>query len=103
MQDETRQCQNCKNKIGGSHISAVGQVFCSDVCHLRFWREEMPNLGGRWIDEEDIEKIEKLSGEDRKEAYNKLNRFILDNLDTTAFMLNVRYGSEPEKPSDLIG
>jgi len=94
------KCQTCKNKIDGGYISAVGQVFCSDVCHLRFWKEEMPNLGGRWIDEEDIEKIRKLSGEERKEAYYKLTRFIHDNFDMTAFMLNVRYGTRPEKPKE---
>ncbi len=94
------KCQTCNNEIKGAYISAVRQVFCSDVCHLQFWREEMPNLGGRWIDEEDIKKISKLSGDERKKAYNKLVCFILDNFDMTALMLKVRYGSWPEKPKE---
>jgi len=56
----------------------------------------MPNLGGRWITEEDIQGLIGLEGQARQDAYSKIVRFILDNFDSTAAMLSLRFG----KPSD---
>lgn len=56
----------------------------------------MPNLGGRWITDEDIVKVEQLSGEDRKNEYARIVQFIMDNFDMTSLMLNIRYGQPPE-------
>lgn len=91
------ECETCKTEITDGNISAAGKDFCSDICHLRFWKNEIPNLGGRLIDEEDIEKIGKLSGQERKDEYNKLVMFVLNSLDSTAFMLNLHYGPPPEE------
>lgn len=90
------KCATCGNNIGSTSVSAAGKDFCSDVCHLRFWKDEMPNLGGRWITDEDIVKVEQLSGEDRKNEYARIVQFIMDNFDMTSLMLNIRYGQPPE-------
>ena len=85
------KCANCEKEK--AIISAAGKHFCSDVCHLRFWKEEMPNLGGQWIDEEDILMLDKLSGEPRKRAYDKLVMFILNNFENTSLMLRMKSGA----------
>ncbi len=90
-------CENCGNKIVGQSISAAQKDFCSDICHLKFWKEEMPNLGGHWIDNEDIQQLEKLTGQARKDKYNEIVNFIIDNFGLTSFMLNVQFGKKPDE------
>ena len=93
------QCATCGKQIESGGISALGgQDFCSDICHLRFWKEEMPNLGGRWISDEDMQKLEQLQGQEREEFYHKIVSSILDNFDDTYFMLMLKYGKEPDEP-----
>ncbi len=99
-QDEGGNCATCRNKITGVHISAAGKDFCSDVCHLRFWKDEMPNLGGRLITDEDISNLDSLVGESRKGEYTRISRFILERFNSTAFMLNLRYGPPSEDKQD---
>lgn len=94
-------CENCGNKIVGQNISAAQKDFCSDICHLKFWKEEMPNLGGRWIEEEDIQKLKKLSGKEREEKYNEIINFIMDNFGLTSFMLNLQYKKKIDKEKEI--
>ena len=85
-------CATCQRKIIGSSISAANRDFCSDICHLRFWKDEMPNLGGRWISDENLQKLEQLQGKEREGLYSKIVTSIMDNFDETYFMLMLRYG-----------
>jgi hypothetical protein len=90
-------CENCKKPLGSNPIILKRMKFCSDICHLTFWKNEMPNLGGRLILDTDLEKLDKLHGQERHNFYQKVVDFILNNLETTAFMLNVRYSEDPYK------
>jgi len=57
----------------------------------------MPNLGGHWIEDEDIRQLEKLTGQIRKDKYNEIVNFIIDNFGLTSFMLNVQFGKKPDE------
>lgn len=96
------RCATCKKDIVGDGISAARRDFCSDVCHLHFWKEEMPNLGGRWISDENIQKLEQLHGQQREEFYNKIVNSILDNFDDTYFMLMLRYGAPDREEAAVV-
>ena len=88
------KCSQCKNIIQGETILVVNRDFCSDVCHLRFWKEEMPNLGGKWITDEALEKLSLLSGEERNAFYSKIVNFILDNMGSTMFFSKIKRSIE---------
>ena len=90
-------CAQCKKEITGIMISAADHYFCSDVCHLRFWKEEMPNLGGRWISDEHIKKAEELEGQERRDFYNKIVMAIVNNFDQTYFMLLLSHSKDPNE------
>ncbi len=62
----------------------------------------MPNLGGRWIDEEDIQRVESLTGEERKEEYYKIIQFIHNNFSMTSLMLQIRYVASQTPDGQLI-
>lgn len=83
-------CAQCKNTIKGNAILAVNRDFCSDVCHLRFWKEEMPNLGGKWITDEALEELSNLDGDERKAYYSKIIVFIMNNFNSTTFISRIR-------------
>jgi len=85
-------CAQCKNTITGRSILVVKRDFCSDICHLRFWKEEMPNLGGQWITDEALEILSKLAGDERKAYYSKIINFIMDNFNSTTLMSKIRKG-----------
>ncbi len=85
------KCDTCKKDINGNSILAAGKEFCSDVCHLRFLKDEMPNLGGSWISEEMIQELDKLSGTEREEQYGKINSFILDHMMDSPFFFKLRH------------
>ncbi len=59
-------CAMCGEAISGIEIKAFQQSFCSFECHLKYWKEEMPNLGGEFITDEDLEKISKMDEENAK-------------------------------------
>ncbi|MEK7578501.1 MAG: hypothetical protein AAB456_02175 [Patescibacteria group bacterium] len=84
------ECAACKNKITEGSISAVDRDFCSDICHLRFWKDEMPNLGGNFISDEMIEELDKLAGQERKDQYNEINNFVLDHMMDSKFFFKLR-------------
>lgn len=86
------RCAECNNEILDTPILAVDRNFCSYVCHLRFWKDGLPNLGGRWISDNDIETLKKLEGQERELFYSKIVNFIMKNLDMSSLMLNIRYG-----------
>ena len=92
------KCATCGKQIGNGRISAAGQDFCSDICHLRFWKEEIPNLGGRWITGENLKELKRLTGQARQDEYSRIVNLIMDNFDDTYFMLMLRYSKEPGKP-----
>ncbi len=94
------RCTTCGNEIIGYPISAARQYFCSDICHLRFWKDELPNLGGRWISEEDIKRVQKLGEPERKEEYYRISAFILNHLNSSTLMLRLQYNIEPDPNAD---
>jgi hypothetical protein len=89
------KCSTCHREIRGPGLTAAMREFCSEVCHLRFWKNEMPNLGGRWIVDEDITAIENLKGEALKKEYERIVSKVINNLDNTALMINLCYGPPP--------
>jgi hypothetical protein len=90
-------CAQCKNPITSNYIIAVKRDFCSEVCHLRFWKEEMPNLGGQWITDEALEILGKLKGGERNAYYSKIISFIMNNFDSTTLMSKVIKGAKEGK------
>lgn len=90
-------CANCKKEVIENYISAAGKEFCSDVCHLRFLKDEMPNLGGVWISEEMIQELDKLSGQERKDQYNEINKFILDHMIDSPFFSKLKHSDSEDE------
>lgn len=91
-------CETCKRKIEGEVLLATKKEFCSDICYLRYWKEEMPNFGGRWITDENIKEVGQLAGQARQDKYNQIVRFVLDNFDANYAMLMLRYGDNRKNP-----
>ena len=89
-------CQTCERETNMVRLSAAGQYFCSDVCHLRFWKDNMPNLGGKWITDRNIAKVGSLEGEERKEEYNRITGFILKNMSDTVIFSRLRRKMQSE-------
>lgn len=66
-------CAQCSKPIeSSSYISFASRVFCSDVCQLRFHKDELPNLGGEAITDEDIKRLAEASGRERDELRQEL-------------------------------
>lgn len=82
-------CATC-NKEAKNSISAAGHIFCSDVCHLLFWQKEMPNLGGEFISNDDIKKLDSLQGPEREAFYSKIVNFIMDNIQSSKFIQKIK-------------
>src|SRR6266571_6439006 len=75
-------CPTCKKAIHENSIRIFGEDFCSDICHLRFWKEKYPNLGGKGILNEELHKLEQLRGTKRANMYKQILSSIPDRLDT---------------------
>lgn len=84
------QCATCYKNIFGKSILAAGEEFCSDVCHLRFLKDEMPNLGGCWISDEMIKELNKQSGQEREDHYKNINNFILEHMMDSPLFFKLR-------------
>lgn len=78
----------------------MDKEFCSDVCYLRYWKEERPNFGGNWITDENLKELGQLTGQAREDEYNRIVNFLFDNFDTNYIMLGLRYGEKWEKPEE---
>ncbi len=91
------KCDTCKKDMGRESILAAGHEFCSDICHLRFLKDEMPNLGGVWISEEMIQELNKLSGQERKDQYNEINKFMLDHMTDSPFFSKLKYSDSDDE------
>ena len=91
------KCATCDKEIKDGSISAADRDFCSDICHLHFWKDEMPNLGWNFISDEILQKLEQLTGQNRKDQYNEIVNFILNNFDDTSFMFKLRYKDDPNE------
>lgn len=89
------RCDYCDKKIGRTYVLEMSAVLCSDLCHLRYWKENAPAFGGRWITDEDIARVESLKGDKRKAEYKRIINFNYKNVDSTEFMLMWRYGRPP--------
>lgn len=89
-------CETCKRKIEDEVLLATKREFCSEVCYLRYWKEEMPNFGGNWISETMIEELDKLSGQERESQYVEITNFIRDHMMDT----NVFFGLRMLEPKD---
>jgi hypothetical protein len=91
------KCVRCHNAIGNVRISAAENDFCSEGCHLRFWKEEMPNRGGECITEEDVVRVEMLEGEDRKNEHTKIIQRVMENFDIIDLTISIRYWTTARK------
>ena len=78
-------CSQCGNKIEHGHIAAANSYFCSTICHLRFWKVELPNLGGEFITDDFLERFVLLNESSKVKEYNKLVKYISDNFESTKF------------------
>lgn len=99
MENQAKRKSNCDNcgKNNSSSIYTSTHKFCSKECHLVFWKEKMPNTGGNWIFKKDIKKLEKLKGKEKDKFYNKKVMFILNNLDNSRLMREIKSLSNPNK------
>lgn len=80
------KCTYCKKEIADGPILFAGYDFCSDVCQIRFYKEEMPNLGGEMITDEEIQELEQSSGEKRRDLYEKITLRNMGRFDQSKFM-----------------
>ena len=88
-------CAWCKKSIqAGEHISGAGYDFCTDVCLLRFYKEELPNFVGHVITDEDIHEIERATGQKRKELYEKITLRMMDGVESSNFMQTIIKASD---------
>lgn len=95
-------CAFCKKSIGSnSYISFANQEFCSDVCQLKFYKEEMPNLGGSAISDEDIVKVERSSGDERRQLIDNIFTRTMSALESGKFMQAISNEAEKDTPINL--
>lgn len=87
------RCDYCGQNSGDKTISAANRSFCSDICHLHFWKEEMPGLGGSMISEKTIKGIEQLKGRERQKEYDQVVLSILDSFEQTHIMRGIQDGA----------
>ena len=90
------KCAYCKKEISGNSISFAERDFCSDICQLKFYREEMPNLGGDMINDEEIRELERASGEKRQELYGQITLRNMERFDQSKFMKQLKDKSSNE-------
>ena len=80
-------CSWCKKSINkDEYISGGGGVFCSEVCLLRFYKDEFPNLGGDAITESDIRAIEQATGEERSRLHSAVMLKFMNRIGSSNFM-----------------
>lgn len=90
------QCSYCKKEISGNSISFADRDFCSDVCQLRFYKEELPNLGGDMITDEEILELEQTSGDKRRDLYEWITLRNMERFDQSKFMTKPKKKSSSE-------
>ena len=90
------KCAYCKKDINENSISFADRDFCSDVCHLRFYKEEMPNLGGDMITNEEIQELERSSKSNRRNLYEKITLRNMERFDQSKFMENLKAKSSSQ-------
>ena len=78
-------CSQCGNKIEQGHIAAAHEYFCSQICHLRFWKEQMPSLGGEFITDDFLNSFALLGDKSKEMEYEKIIDYISDNFGSTKF------------------
>lgn len=84
------KCTYCKKEIIDSPILFSGYDFYSDVCQLRFYKEEMPNLGGEFITDEEIKELEKATGKGRGDLYEKISLRNTERFNQSNFMKYIK-------------
>lgn len=98
-------CAWCNNAINSkNYISFASRCFCSDVCQLRFHKQELPTIGcGDAITDDDINAIENASGEERKRLRQKLFLKTSKAFEESDFIEKLRKGAEDKKDAKLVG
>lgn len=89
------KCVYCKKEISDSPILFAGHDFCSDVCQLRLYKEEMPNLGGEFITDEEIKELEQATGERRSDLYEKISLRNAERFNQSNFMKYIKEKTSP--------
>jgi hypothetical protein len=79
-------CSQCKKTINGTAISFVDEYFCSPLCHIRYWKIELPNLGGDFISNNDLTVLSGLSPLEQKDESNRIIAYILKNFKRAPFI-----------------
>ena len=90
------KCAYCKKEINENPISFADRDFCSDVCQLRFYKEELPNLGGDMIADEEIQELDQSSGDKRRDLYEKITLRNMERFDQSKFMKKLKEKSHNE-------
>jgi hypothetical protein len=86
-----QKCAWCKKVINpDSFISFVDRGFCSDACQLRFYKEELPNMGGSAITDEDIKNVGLLSGDERRDLIEDIFNRTMEGLESGKIMQGIR-------------
>lgn len=89
------KCAYCKKEITENPILFAGYDFCSDVCQLRFYKEEMPNLGGEFITDEEIKELEQAMDERRDDLYEKISLRNMERFNQSKFMSYLKEKTSP--------
>jgi hypothetical protein len=76
-------CRHCKTEIKEISIIFVEEYFCNALCQLTFWKNELPNLGGSFILENDLSKMVSMSLENREREYHRIVNYIHKNFQRT--------------------
>jgi len=77
-------CAWCRKPIDpGRYHSGAGELFCSDVCLLRFYKENLSNIVGHVISEEDIKRIEQSTGNKRRELLREIHLRMMGGVETS--------------------
>ncbi len=92
------KCAWCKKPINvKNYISFVGRWFCCNACQLRFYREELPNLGGNTITDEDIKNVELSNGDKLRDLIKDIFNRTTKGLESGKIMQGIRDMATTEK------
>lgn len=88
-------CALCRKSINSkSYISFTNREFCSDICQLKFYKEEIPNLGGSAVTDEDIIKVEQSSGDERRELIEDIFNRTMNAFESGKFIQALKNKAE---------
>ncbi len=74
-------CQTCSEVLGENRTLDDEKKFCSDICHLRYWKSKLSHLGDSFMNHKEIDSLSLLGGSERAASYKELSARIYDVFD----------------------